>query len=260
MLIDVFMFIEKKAKDIRRSKKLIAIEYLLTQKKDLNKKDPKAVLELNEYKKELDSYIKNYILEWTDPAYSENIFISNGIEMEREKIGSVKKLSIYMSKQLFNCFDKTLIVNNELINKNKLSTAVTRARKEIIDVLLLSDKLEPSLGYKNLSTNHTFIRSLLELNGILNGNVITIPKLCTNNDRINNAYYVMTEMECFIEKCETEELSFNDIISKLKSQPFGLRDGYIPVLLAAALRKHRHNAYIRLKGADQQLNGELLKV
>ena len=27
-----------------------------------------------------------------------------------------------------------------------------------------------------------------------------------------------------------------------------------------SLRKHRHNAYIRLKGADQQLNGNFLKV
>lgn len=255
----IYVYRKESKKILEEVKKLIAIEYLLTQKKDLNKKDPKAVLELNEYRKELDSYIKDYILEWTDPTYSENIFISNGIEIERKKIGSVKELSSYMSKQLFNCFNKTLIVNNELINKNKLSTAMTRARKEIIDVLLLSDELEPSLGYKNLSVNHTFIRSLLELNGILNENVVTIPKPCTNNDRINKAHYVMTEIEYFIKRCETEELSFNDIISKLKSQPFGLRDGYIPVLLAAALRKYRHNAYIRLKGADQQLNGELFE-
>lgn len=255
----IYVYRKESRKILREVKKLIAIEYLLTQKKDLNKKDPKVVLELKEYKKELDSYVRNYISEWNDPAYEENIFISDGTEVERQKIKSVRELSSYMSNQLFSCFSKTLIVNNELINKNRLSNAMTRARKEIIDVLLLSDELKSSLGYKDLSVNHTFIRSLLELNGILNKNIITVPESCASNDRIKKAHYVMTEIDCFIKKCETEEMNFNDIVSKLKSRPYGLRDGYIPVLLAAALRKYRHNAYIRLKGSDQQLNGELFE-
>lgn len=255
----IYVYRKESRKILKEVKKLIAIEYLLTQKKDLNKKDPKAILELKEYKKELDSYIRNYVLEWNDPAYEENIFIADGVEVERQNIETVKELSSYMSNQLFSCFNKTLIVNNELINKNKLSNAMTRARKEIIDVLLLSDELKPSLGYKDLSVNHTFIRSLLELNGILNDNIITIPESCPDNDRIKKAHYVMKEIDCFIKKCETEEMNFNDIVNKLKSRPYGLRDGYIPVLLAAALRKYRHNTYIRLKGADQQLNGELFE-
>lgn len=255
----IYVYREKSKNILEEVKKLIAIEYLLTQKKDLNKKDPKAVFELEEYKKELDSYIKNYISGWNDPAYEGNIFISNGAEIERKKIKSVKDLSSYMSEQLFNSFDRTLIVNNELINKNKLSNVMTKVRKEIIDVLLLTDELEPSLGYKDLSVNHTFTRSLLELNGILNENIIETPELCNNNDRLNKAHYVMAEIDHFIKKCETKEISFNDIIDKLKSKPYGLRDGYIPVLFAVALRKYRKNAYIRLRGADQQLNGELFE-
>lgn len=261
MDVDRSIYIYRKAskKIVKEVKKIMAIEYLLTQKKTLNKKDPKAILELQEYKKEIESYIRNYISEWNDPTYKENIFIAESMEIKQGKIESIRDLSSYMSKQLFYYFDKTLVVNNELINKNKLSPVMAKVRKDIVDKILLSDVLEPSLGYKALSANHTFIRSLLELNDILSKNTIRTPHLCEGGDRRSKAHYVMQEIDKFIEKCETEEVSFYNIIDKLKSPPYGLRDGYIPVLLAAALRRYGQSVYIRLKGADQQLNGELFE-
>lgn len=238
-------------------KKLIAIEYLLSNEKDLKDKDPKSLLELREYKNEITSYIENYIIEWFNPEDEKNIFIQDGII--KNNIKSTKSLSKHMSKELSKCFNKAMVINNELINKRKLSNPMAKARREIIDGLLLSDNIEPFLGYKELSTNYTFIRSLLERNGILSDGEICIPDTNESNIRLQNANYVMTEINEFIKKSEKEEMGFYEIINRLKSKPYGLRNGYLPVLLAAALRKYRKCAYIRFKGKDQQLSGELFE-
>ena len=240
---------------MKEVKKLIAIEYLLTQEKELKKEDPKAIVELIEYKKEVEAYINNYTIEWSNPGQEDVCYVED--KKELKYIDSTRKLSEYMSKKMFKYFDKTLIINNELINKNKLSNPMIKARKEICNDLLLQDKILPSLGYKELSTNHTFIRSLLELNGILKGTEINIPELDNENLRLKNAHYVMKKIDNAIKNAEKDEINLGDIFHKLKSKPYGLRDGYIVVLLAAVLRKYRHNLFIRLKGIDQELSGDL---
>ncbi|WP_077369749.1 hypothetical protein [Anaerosalibacter sp. Marseille-P3206] len=236
-------------------KKLIAIEYLLTQEKKLKKEDPKSIVELVEYKKEVETYINNYTIEWANPAQEDVCYVED--EKVLEKINSTGKLSEYMSREMFKYFDRTLIINNELINKNKLSNPMIKARKEICNDLLLQEEMLPSLGYKELSTNHTFIRSLLELNGILKESEIVIPELDNQNLRLKNTHYTMKEIDTFIRNAEKNEINLGDIFHILKSKPYGLRDGYIVVLLAASLRQYKHNALIRLKGIDQELSGDL---
>ena len=106
---------------------------------------------------------------------------------------------------MFKYFDRTLIINNELINKNKLSNPMIKARKEICNNLLLQEEILPSLGYKELSTNHTFIRSLLELNGILKESEIVTPGLDNQNLRLKNTHYTMKEIDTFIKNAEKNE-------------------------------------------------------
>lgn len=238
-------------------RKLIAIEYLLTQRNSISKKDPKAIIELEEYKRELEDYIYNYTLNWSDPSQKDIRYVADGIVLEH--IDSTKSLSDYMSDILEYHFDKALIVNNEMINKNLLSAPMRGVKREIIDALLLGDDLASSMNYGKLSANHTFIRSLLELNGVLVENAILVPKNDPDNLRIRNAHFVMTTIKEFIDKANIKELNFADIYHSLKSKPYGLRDGYIDVLLAAMLRDYRHQLYIRLKGIDQDINGALFE-
>lgn len=101
------------------------------------------------------------------------------------------------------------------------------------------------------------MRSLLELNGILEDKEIKIPKLKDGNRRLCNAHDVTKVINDFIKDAKNNERNLGDLFQSLKSKPFGLRDGYIVVLIAAMLRKHRHNIFIRLKGIDQELGGEL---
>lgn len=240
---------------IEEVKKLIAIEYLLTQEKMLKKEDPKAIIELAEYKKDLEAYINNYTIVWSNLGQSEICYVED--KKILGNITSTRELSEHMSKKMYEYFDKSLIVNNELINKNKLSNPMIKARKEICSNLLLKDVILPSLGYKKLSSNYTFVRSLLELNGILTETEIRIPELDKDNLRFNNAHNIMKEIDNFIKSAEKMEVNLDNIYHKLKSKPYGLRDGYIVVLLAAMLRKYRHNVFIRLKGIDQELTGDL---
>lgn len=43
-----------------------------------------------------------------------------------------------------------------------------------------------------------------------------------------------------LHKAESERLPLNDLYMMLKQEPYGLRDGYIPVLIAYALRKYQN--------------------
>ena len=50
----------------------------------------------------------------------------------------------------------------------------------------------------------------------------------------------------------TEEVEFGELYKELKSAPYGLRDGYLSLLLANALLKHRKSLIISSHGNEQE--------
>lgn len=242
---------------LKEIKKIIAIDYLLTQKEDLNKKDPRAIIELEEYKKEIDNYIRINIFDWNNPSNKENTFVQNSTILQ--EIKSINSLSNHMSTEMEKVFGKALIVNNELINKNKLSSVMRRARREIISKLLLEEVTENSLGYKELSINYTFIRSVMILNNITISETNFSPLLKSDDLRMENANYIMDEIKKFVEKSEIRNIDFSEIINTLRFEPYGIRDGYLMLLIAVALIRHKGSIYISYKDKDQIIDGDLFE-
>lgn len=242
---------------IKEARKLIAINYLLTQSSKLKKEDPTAILELKEYKKEIEEYIADYTKEWSLPK-QDSCYISQGKHIRRIK--SIASLSEYMSEELEASFNKSLIVNNELINKNVPSSQMKKAKREIIDDILKSENLGPYLGYRELSTNYTLTRSLLGLNKIIDEEgEIRIPYPNRESKRETNAHEVMTKIKNFFNDASQEEQNIGDLYHQLKSQPYGLRTGLIDVLVVAALKDYKSQAYINLKGIDQNIDSDLFE-
>lgn len=67
----------------------------------------------------------------------------------------------------------------------------------------------------------------------------------------------MQEIQNFIHKAEQGQYELSKIYEKLKQEPFGLRDGYIPVLLAFAMREYQ-NVSIYFHGTEHDYTEEEL--
>jgi hypothetical protein len=161
-------------------------------------------------------------------------------------------------------YDRTLIVNNDLLNKNVLSGAIKQARKKALEYIMSQDDVYSACGY--LSPEFNIIRATLSKNGI-------IP-----NDSVENAEYRLQQnelnifedgvvsgepvMEAIYNKlleAESARMPMSELYRLLKGEPFGLRDGYIPVLVAYALKKYQ-NVSIYFHGNEHSYSvDELIK-
>lgn len=222
-------------KILQEVKRYIAIKYLYTQRNILKEDDPTVEREIELYleeQKEVVTIIVNY---WRELKGRNSITYCDGIKMN---IKSDIELTNVAAKLMFESYPDTIIINNDLINKNTLSSAMKLARKNVLASIIEMDNILER--FSKLSPEHTIIRSVLTKNGFDTGEV---------NDRLNEfpnragkvtGEPVKKVISRFLKKCEKAQTSINDLYRELKKEPFGLRDGYISILLAFALKKYKN--------------------
>ena len=108
-----------------------------------------------------------------------------------------------------------------------------------------------------LSPESNIIRSVLSMNGI--GDNVGIPEDRMNHleDGTISGEYVMREIQNFLHKAEQGQYELSKIYERLKQEPYGLRDGYIPVLIAFAMREYQ-NVSIYFHGTEHDYTEEEL--
>ena len=234
-------------------KKYIAIKYYYSKRNELAKDDPTVVKELELYLNEQRAIIEQLILEWRSLRLS-TVVIS---DHKRQKISSEQELSDLASQIMNVAFSKTIIVNNDLLNKNVLSGAIKLARKKALVSIICEKDI-----YENcapLTPECNVIRSVLSKNGISSDSLVEENEINRLDDGQYSGKYVMDEIARFLKKAEKGQVSINIIYNALKREPFGLRDGYIPVLLAYALRDYQ-NVSLYFHGTEHDYNeDELVK-
>ena len=210
-------------------KRYIAIQYLVSKKEEFSEKDPTAETELLLYLEEQRTVVTNLVFQWrTLSCDSIAVCVNDSIV----NLNSVKELSEVASKMMEQEYDKTLIVNNDLINKNNVSGAIRQAREKALSIIINEDDIIASCS--KLSPEHTIIRSVLSKNGLCDDPDVMKKDL---NPSISNVYSVIKR---YIKKCIKARRSLSELYEILKNPPYGLRDGYIPVLIANALREYEN--------------------
>lgn len=244
---------------VKEVKRYAAIRNILYKSSEIKDQDPLAVSELQAWLQESREYIENYVNEWARPASKELTWVYDGTICT--EISSRMTLSNFLSDKLNESFYKTITVNNEMVNKNRLSGVMRGFRKEIVDKVLGSDNLDDTMGFRKLSGQHAFWRSVAVKNGIVpelySDTVIQLP-----DDRINRgkiAQQVMKEIQVFLERGTQEKQEFYELYDCLKRPPYGLRDGYLAILLAIAMKPYCHNIFVDLQGQDQPIGADLLE-
>lgn len=214
-------------------KRYIAIKYLYSKKEEFKENDITAEAELLLYLDEQRSIVNELIYNWRN-LNTDNIVIYIGNTLS--KISSVLELSDKASELMEEAFSETFIVNNDLINKNVVSGAIRQAREKALTLIIEEqDYIEKC---KKLSPEHSIIRSVLSKNGLCIEPDISASEL--NKKTKKSADYILSKS---IKKCVKARRAIAEIYNILKESPYGLRDGYISVLIANELRKYENVSF-----------------
>lgn len=169
--------------------------------------------------------------------------------IETEDIELVQKEIYYLNKILKNenlsslvsdiceeIYNQTPVINNEMINKNEVSTPIYKARNTVIDTILNDDK---TLIKSEISAEATIYKAIVDKK---------------DNKDIRNVLNIIKE---FIQKAEgKEKTSIEELCQKLQDKPYGIRKGVLPVLLAIAINEYSENIvlYFKSKEIEMQSN------
>lgn len=181
-----------------------AIEYLLSNS---NNKD-EVGNELELIKKETIEAINEQV----------SIYFSNDNIQEylyKNKIyKKINNISSFLSDICINVYNKTPIINNELINKRDLSAPIKKARDIVIETILNNDE---NLIRSKTSSEATIYKAIVEKK---------------NTPSINEIIKLINK---FISESENNKIGFDKIYRKLENKPYAIRKGIIPILIAMSL-------------------------
>lgn len=238
---------------IEEVKRFISIKYFYSKRKELSKEDPTAERELSLYLDEQREVVKDLLLKWRGLKTKSVITIAEGC---KKNVTSEKGLSNLASEMMFKAFCDTIVVNNDLINKNNISGTINSSRNKVL-TNLIDMKGDIRDGFTPMSPEHTIIRSVLIRNDFVENLEVYTPNTIPYgiHEGESAGKYVKKEIDKYLKKCEKAQRPLSDIYRILKGEPFGLRDGYISILLAFELRNYE-NVGLYFHGTEKDFEAE----
>lgn len=187
---------------------------------------------------EIGAYLE---LTYGDESGKKVFYIDNG----RLRTSNKKKLADIVDLVCGQIYSATISINNELINKeNVTSSPIKKARKAIMETLLNEEQTDVYMS--GTSAESTIYRAVFVGTGI------------RNKEYKNNVENVMSLINDFIiDACDTKK-SVGEIINKLVQAPIGMRKGVIPLYLAYAISQRNEDVVIYFGKKEQQLSAEII--
>ena len=232
---------------INEVKRYIATKLLYSQREELKKDDPTVEKELQLYLEEEQAILSELVSNWRKIKGSDITVVFDGHE---EEVKSEAELTECASQIMLSAYKKTIIVNNDLINKNKVSGAIRLSRSKLLDNML--NGIDIMNGCTPLSPEHNIVRALLVKNGMYDDG---IPVKLNYIDGEVSGDAVKHVIQKYIKKAKKAPVSVNELYEELKKPPYGLRDGYMSLLLAYKLSQYE-NISLSFHGADRDYSSE----
>jgi hypothetical protein len=143
---------------------------------------------------------------------------------------SPKGFSRWLSDLCDAIFNRAPSLHNELINRDRLSSAAAKARRNLLEAMLTRER-EPDLGFKGTPAEVSIYRTLLSASGFhrfRDGQL-------GFGEPGGEWSFVWHEIHQFLKTTRTSRRSIKDLFSVLKRPPLGFRDGPLPILLCVVL-------------------------
>ncbi|MEM5540707.1 hypothetical protein [Olleya sp. AS48] len=154
-----------------------------------------------------------------------NIWINNG---KAELIVSKHKLYEWLTEICYTIYEKTPVFNNELINKQFLSTPISTARKYLIRSLLENVHLE-NLDFPDdkFPPQKAIYISLLKDSGIHQENKKLGYYELKKPDKMSYLYNLWQESEDFLKSTLSNKKNLLEFYELLEQKPYKLKKGFI---------------------------------
>lgn len=199
---------------------------------------------------ELELYQEDLLFELN--VYLEQCYLPERGNCEVVYEGKVEKE--YLTKYGFNRFlgkicnrnyRKTPIINNELINRQQISSIIRKTRGKLIEAILKNDDLEKF--NKGTSTEATIYRAMFLRTGLASDNVMD-----------KGVAGMMQEIRKFLNSAVGQRQCVDKLFTTLMGMGYGVRKGVIPVYLAKALSDMPHMVMVFLKDVQTELSETVL--
>lgn len=148
------------------------------------------------------------------------------VTMKKETIKNGKEFNRFISSICNEVYCDTPIINNEMINKNHISSQIKTARKNLIDKLLYKQDIKELM--ESTSPEASVARATLIKSGVASADYAIQ----------SGVQKVLKEIMSFISISEENKVSFTQLYEILTNAPYGMRLGVIPIYFAFSLRKN----------------------
>lgn len=243
----------KKASSIKKTlKKFEAVQAL----RSLAKADTILFEEYDVVYEDLREVINRFISEYTHPEEYKSVYVYDG---QKQNILRKAALTELASKICDKVFFETPVINNEAINKNVITSVANTSRSKII-AGLLRNSLEPNLGLTGTGQEVSIMRSTLLRKGVLidDGTGIRI-NLTPDDDKMRTVLNVIVS---FVNDAKKNgRVSFAKLYEKLTLPQYhiGLRNGLIPIYIAAVFHEYHEDIILENKNGQLPLTVDTLQ-
>lgn len=174
--------------------------------------------------------LRSHLINLFSPGTSESIWYIRG---EQRPISSHRDLS----RRLSDCCDQTYlrspVIRNELINRTRLSSAAARARRELMEAMVLNEH-QPNLGLHGTGPEVAMYRTMLLAEG-LHRNSDNEAWQFVAPEPDGHYFALWQALLAETERAGDNPIPVTDLIAMLRRPPFGLKEGPIPILLCLFL-------------------------
>lgn len=189
---------------------------------EIHKSDEFAYKEFTSILEHQRNLLNHYLL---DNLYTDNKQITWSFRGKENKIDNQKSLNKVLSKICTEIYHGTPILKNELFNKTKLSSAISVARKNLLERIIYSSENE-DLGYSEneFPPDKTIYLTLLKKTGI---HIQEQGKFVFGKPTDHSFIPLWEEGIYFIIKSKLGKRKLNELVEIFSSNPFKIKKGVI---------------------------------
>ena len=223
------------AKPLRLAQPLGEIDaiHALQRDKELVDSDPLVSSELQQMLEDSRAHVQRTMDTVLVPDGRSTIWFAGGRE---RRLGGAAGLRELLSQQMQRRFPTAPRIANELIVRKKPTAVVVNARKKLL-LAIMERSGKPSIGIQGMSADHSMFRCLLLNTGLYRSQGEDSWRYAKPDEVSDRGLReVWNEFREFVATPALEPKPLRRFFQSLREPPFGLRDGVIPILFAAALK------------------------
>ena len=209
------------------------IEQLLRDPALIND-DPIIRRELSEFGDDSLLALRKAVGPFQNPRASEIVWWHRG--KPQPSICSRVSLRRHLSSMCESVFAKAPRFNNEIINRRRPSRIVVNARKKVLRALLDHYGIK-DLQLYGFGPDVSMFRSIYLNTGLYHEESAGTWRFAAPKElKDGNFREVMTEIHSFLMDAQDSPRPIKDLVDKLTRPPYGIREGVLPLVLAAGIK------------------------